>query len=143
MLKLSCIPPLTQEEREGLERSIIEEGCREPLIVWGKTIVDGHNRYEICKDRGIPFKTEQKEFTTKDDVKLWMIRNQLARRNISNYARTTLASLSDEIQAARRQAKQNSQNNLKQNKDVVENDTHRKYEFIQSDKPKTDTLAEI
>lgn len=85
------IPPLTQEEYEGLERSIIEEGCREPLIVWGKTIVDGHNRYEICKKRGIPFKTEQKEFEDRNDVIIWMIRNQFGRRNLTPYQRSILA----------------------------------------------------
>ncbi len=137
------IPPLTKDEYNSLEQSILNEGCRDAIITWHGTIVDGHNRYKICREHNLAFEIREKEFATKEDVKLWMIRNQLARRNISNYARTTLASLSDEIQAARRQAKQNSQNNLKQNKDVVENDTHRKYEFIQSDKPKTDTLAEI
>jgi len=30
----SIIPPLTIEEYTQLEKNIINEGCREPLIVW-------------------------------------------------------------------------------------------------------------
>lgn len=98
----SLIPPLTAEEYAGLEESILSEGCRDALVVWGDTLIDGHNRYEICTKHNIPFKTVTKDFASREDVKLWMIGNQLARRNINNYARTTLECLSDEIQANRK-----------------------------------------
>lgn len=49
------IPPLTTEELEMLEESIVANGCESPLIVWNGIIVDGHNRYAICHKRGIPF----------------------------------------------------------------------------------------
>ncbi len=45
----SLIPPLTPEELAGLEDSLKSEGCRDALVVWNDTIVDGHNRYEICQ----------------------------------------------------------------------------------------------
>ena len=38
------IPPLTEEEYKGLETSILNEGCRDALVVWNDTLVDGHNR---------------------------------------------------------------------------------------------------
>jgi DNA modification methylase len=98
----SLIPPLTAEEYSGLEESILSEGCRDALVMWGDTLIDGHNRYEICTKHNIPFKTVTKDFASREDVKLWMIGNQLARRNINNYARTTLECLSDEIQANRK-----------------------------------------
>ena len=41
----SLIPPLTDEEYTHLEQSIIAEGCRDALVVWNDTIVDGHHRY--------------------------------------------------------------------------------------------------
>jgi hypothetical protein len=44
----SLIPPLSTEELQGLERSILDEGVRDPVVVWGNTIVDGHNRHDIC-----------------------------------------------------------------------------------------------
>ena len=111
----SLIPALTTDEYRGLEESILSEGCRDALVLWGDTLVDGHNRYSICKKHDIPFKTIQEEFKSRDDVKLWMIGNQLARRNINNYARTTLESQSDEIKAKRQVSTQKSFENLKQN----------------------------
>ena len=44
----SQIPPLTDDEFKQLEENILKEGkLISPLIVWGNTLVDGHNRYEI------------------------------------------------------------------------------------------------
>jgi DNA modification methylase len=84
------IPPLTPEERAGLEKSLIEEGCRDALIVWNGVIVDGHNRYEICKEYGIEFKTIEKKFPDKDAAKVWIIENQFSRRNLPIYVRGEL-----------------------------------------------------
>ena len=50
------IPPLTHDEYALLEQSIIDDGCREALCVWRNTIIDGHNRYEICHRHNIPFR---------------------------------------------------------------------------------------
>lgn len=128
------IPPLTDEEYKGLEESILKDGCRDALVLWGDILIDGHNRYSICKKYDIPFKTVQKEFISRDDVKLWMIGNQLARRNINNYARTTLESVSDEIKTLLKTRKEKSLENLKQN---------RVCEITKSDKEKADTTKEI
>ena len=45
----NLIPLLTNEEFNQLEENILKEGCREPIVLWNDTIVDGHNRYEIHK----------------------------------------------------------------------------------------------
>ena len=37
------IPQLSHDELELLEKSILEEGCLEPLYVWNGTILDGHH----------------------------------------------------------------------------------------------------
>ena len=96
----SLIPSLTDEEFKGLEASIISEGCREALVVWNDTLVDGHNRYKICNARNIPFKTVQKDFPSRNEVLLWIIDNQLSRRNLSAYERTRLALKKEPIIAA-------------------------------------------
>ena len=96
----NLIPALTDEEFKGLEASIIAEGCRDALVVWGDILVDGHNRYRICKEHNLPFKTVQKEFLNRDEVKLWIIDNQLSRRNINAYERTRLALQKEPIIAA-------------------------------------------
>lgn len=83
----SLIPPLSAEEFSLLEQSIIAEGCRDPLIIWvhgnENILVDGHNRYEICKNHGIEFKTSGLVFDNQDAVEDWMDANQLGRRNLS------------------------------------------------------------
>lgn len=86
----SLIPALTPEEYRQLEINIIEDGCREPLILWGDVLIDGHNRYEICTSNEIEFKTVSKEFADENSAINWMIDNQLGRRNISQEQRTYL-----------------------------------------------------
>lgn len=87
----SLIPALSPEEYRLLEESIKAEGCREDLIVWknGKlTVIDGHNRLEICRKYGVKFGVKvSKDFRCKDDVKEWIITNQLGRRNLTDSSR--------------------------------------------------------
>lgn len=78
------IPPLSDEEFAQLEKNIISDGCRDPLIVWHDVIIDGHNRYRICTDNSISFNTVKMEFDSHDAAKLWMINNQNGRRNMSD-----------------------------------------------------------
>ena len=81
------IPPLSLEEINQLESNIKTEGVREPLIIWPfeneYVLVDGHNRYSICKKLGLEFPFKRIEFKDEEDAKDWMIRNQLGRRNLS------------------------------------------------------------
>ncbi|MGC3946350.1 MAG: hypothetical protein QM762_17830 [Chryseolinea sp.] len=82
------IIPLADEELALLEQSLLQEGCRDPLVIWsrddGQTIlVDGHNRYKICQKHSLPFKAKTMKFRGLEEVKLWMIDNQMGRRNLS------------------------------------------------------------
>lgn len=97
----NLIPSLKNEEREKLEESIIQDGCRDPLVLWGNTLIDGHNRYEICQEHNIPFNTVQMEFDSRDDAKLWMMNNQLARRNISSFQRIEIVRQFEDIVKAK------------------------------------------
>ena len=81
------IPALTEDEYKGLEASIVADGCRDALVVWVEVLVDGHNRYRICTAHNVPFKTVEKDFADRDTVKLWMMRNQLSRRNLNDFQR--------------------------------------------------------
>jgi hypothetical protein len=96
------IDPLTEDEYAALERSLLTEGCRDALVLWGDILVDGHNRYGICQKHGIPFNTVQNTtFQSMDDVHLWMIDNHLGRRSVSDFQRGVLALRKKEIVAAR------------------------------------------
>ncbi len=97
------IDPLTADEHEALERSLLAEGCRDALVLWGNILVDGHNRHGICTRHGIPFETVQNpRFTSMEDVYLWMIEQHLGRRSVSDYQRGVLALRKREILARRR-----------------------------------------
>lgn len=97
------IDPLTPEEHDALERSILAEGCRDALVLWGDVLVDGHNRFGICSKHGLPFQTVQNpRFKSMDDVHLWMIDQHLGRRSVSDFQRGVLALRKKEIVAAKR-----------------------------------------
>lgn len=97
------IDPLTSEEHDALERSLLAEGCRDALVLWGNVLVDGHNRYGICRKHGLPFQTVQNpRFQSMEDVHLWMIDQHLGRRSVSDFQRGVLALRKREILAARK-----------------------------------------
>ncbi len=99
------IDPLTPDEYDALERSLLAEGCRDALVLWGDILVDGHNRYGICQKHGLPFNTVQNtRFQSIEDVHLWMIDQHLGRRSVSDFQRGVLALRKKEILAGRRAA---------------------------------------
>ena len=91
------IPPLSEEEFEQLEKNVVAEGIRDPLVVWKQPdghdmLIDGHNRFFISVHHaGIPFKTVNMDFADMDEAKRWIILNQFGRRNLSAYDRSVLA----------------------------------------------------
>ncbi|MBY0237907.1 MAG: hypothetical protein K2X55_01200 [Burkholderiaceae bacterium] len=96
------IDPLTEAEYTALERSILAEGCRDALVLWNDVLVDGHNRYAICQQHGIPFKvTQNTSFRSMEDVMLWMIDNHLGRRSVTDFQRGVLALRRKDILEAR------------------------------------------
>lgn len=86
------IPPLSADEFSKLEENIVTDGeVREPLVVWHNTIIDGHHRYKIVQRHPeIPFKVKQMDFPDKWAAIVWMCRNQLGRRNITDEQKTAL-----------------------------------------------------
>jgi|AntAceMinimDraft_5_1070358.scaffolds.fasta_scaffold39260_1 hypothetical protein len=92
------IPALINNERKQLEENIKTNGCREALIVWetdsqsiGRKpegerkfiLIDGHNRYSICKENDVDFKINLQSFSSLSKVRDFMIDNQLGRRNLN------------------------------------------------------------
>lgn len=111
------IPPLSVDEFQQLERNIIADGCRDPLVIWEGVLIDGHNRFDICSRHGIDFRTVNKSFTDRDEATLWIINNQFGRRNISDFVRAELALKAEPLIAAR--AKERQLSTLKQNTDTA------------------------
>ncbi|MEZ4947576.1 MAG: ParB N-terminal domain-containing protein [Cyclobacteriaceae bacterium] len=115
----SLIPPLSVEELEQLEENILEEGVRDPVILWeldGKFIlVDGHNRFAICQKHNLQFPFKKVSFKDDEEVQAWMVKNQLGRRNLSNEQQSYLRGLRyhQEKQQGRRADLTSSQNEPK------------------------------
>ena len=87
------IPPLTDEEKAGLEASLRAEGCRDALTVWDeeRTLLDGHNRFDICTSLGISYEINTISLPDRTAAIIWIIQNQLGRRNLSDASRIDLA----------------------------------------------------
>ena len=89
----SLIPQLSTEELAQLEKNILAEGIRDPLVLWGGILIDGHNRYQIAEKHSIDFDTVAMELPDRDAVKDWMINNQLGKRNLSEEKKRYLRGL--------------------------------------------------
>lgn len=82
----NLLPQLTDNEYEGLQNDILEHGILSPIILWGETIVDGHNRYEIALANKIPesdIPTKKIIFQNKAEAFKWIINHQGNRRNLT------------------------------------------------------------
>jgi len=128
----NLIPPLSPEEYAQLEANLKSDGCREPIVLWNDLIIDGHNRHEICTKHGIAFECIRKRFESRDEAVLWIIGNQIGRRNLEAIDKVPLLERKREILAE--QAKERFGGRHK-NESTVEN-------LPQSDEGKTrDAIA--
>jgi len=84
------IPQLADQEYQMLEENILKDGCRDPLVAWNGIIVDGHNRYKICTKHNLKFNVVEKSFESQNDACIWILQNQLGRRNIPLFVRAEL-----------------------------------------------------
>ena len=122
----SLIPPLAPEELAQLESNILSDGCRDPLVTWQGTLLDGHNRYDICQRHGIKFTTVEMEFADEAAAMDWMFANQLGRRNLTTDQRSDL---------------RGRRYNL--TKKAAHGREGRTFSELQSDTPKTDTATAL
>ena len=133
----SLIPPLSDDEFKRLEKSILAEGVRDPIITWNGTIIDGHNRYTVCQKHGIKFNTAPRKFASRDAAKIWIIENQFARRNLSKYDRSVLALQLEPLYAAEARRKHDANGGDKKS------DEYRESASQNSDAPKVRTDEQL
>lgn len=123
----TLIRPLRRKEYLQLEANLIHDGCRDPIITWRGYIVDGHNRYEICHRHGIPFRTQEMQFESREEVIAWICANQLGRRNISEETRKYLIGMQYEAEKIARNRRNSKGKNQYSSdapvEDVVPDDT--------------------
>lgn len=104
----NLIQPLTADELEQLEKNIVEDGeVREPIVTWNGVIIDGHNRYAILqKHPEISYKINEVVFFSRNEALVWIINNQLGRRNLNKADAILLAQRKKEITAQEAKEKQ-------------------------------------
>ena len=110
MLKLSSLKidpefsaqilPLSFEELQQLEMNMIRDGkLTDPIIVWNKTILDGHNRYNILRKHSfIEYEIKEMEFSSRQEALIWICNHQLGRRNLTPERRKYLIGKRYEIE---------------------------------------------
>lgn len=136
------LPPLTEEQKENLEKDIIKNGCLNPLIVWKDILIDGHHRYEICQRNNIPYDILEMEFKDKLQAMEWAWSNQKNRRNLNNYQ---LAEIALKLKPAiEEKAKEKQLSSLKQNTVNQKSDerTEDKKQIV-GEKKSINTLGEL
>lgn len=114
------LPPLTDEEYKQLEKNIVENGFDKnfPIMEWHGYVVDGHNRYKICKEHNITdYVVGTLAYETKEEVMEWMLDIQLGRRNLSPIQRIAIAEKYRSIYE--KQARKNQLSGLKNQIDTV------------------------
>lgn len=84
-------PKKKPDEIETLKDSLKKKGyIGSPILTWHGFIVDGHNRYKICQELGIPIDLDKNveeielgEFAEEIDAMDWMLTHQLSSKNLS------------------------------------------------------------
>lgn len=87
----NLIPPLSDNEYKQLEQNVLADGIRDPLVLWGNVLVDGHNRFGLAQKHNLSFKTVNKDFADDDEAIIWIMQNQLGRRNLNDFQRVEIA----------------------------------------------------
>jgi hypothetical protein len=93
------IQPLQVEEFEILTNNIVQNGCKDSIVIWQTSekiinpnaitdnekfvIIDGHNRYKICTKHNLSFNIVLMYFDSIQAVKNYMLDLQMGRRNLS------------------------------------------------------------
>jgi len=85
----NLIPPLKEDELKQLEENILIDGVRDSLVVWdspdgNRYLIDGHNRWNIIQKHNLAYNVRRIEFDSREEVLLWIIDNQLGKRNLQS-----------------------------------------------------------
>lgn len=109
----------TEEEFSQFKENLVSDGkVREPIIVTsslgdGYTLVDGHHRLKGSKELAAEYPAFEEipaivlDFESKEAVLIWMLRNQLGRRNLTPAERFDIASKLENLGYFHKMAKSN------------------------------------
>ncbi len=69
--------PLQPEQEAELEKSLLQEGCMEPVIAWNGVIIDGYKRYRICTAEGVDYDFREMKFPSEEEAVSWVCRKRI------------------------------------------------------------------
>lgn len=109
----SYLPLMNKELYSQLKDNIKINGLNDPILYYitpegKKLVIEGHTRLKACIElnkKNIPTKEIKEDFNNLDDIKLWMVKHQFQRRNLSSIEKIQLAFLSKD--AIEKMAKNN------------------------------------
>ena len=135
------LPPLTSEEYKQLEKNIVENGFDRnfPIMEWQGFIVDGHNRYDICKKHHIEPIIGTLAYKTKEEVMEWMLDIQLGLCNLTPIQKIAITEKYRPIyekQAKENQSKAVSEANKNRNNPYLPN-------LVNMDRDSVDTTKKL
>ena len=138
----TLIRPLAEQEFNQLEESILQNGILNPVIVTRDYIViDGHHRYSVAQKHNLRIPIKIMAFNSRNDIELWIIKNQFARRNLSKYERGLLALRLKPVISAMAKENQGSRTDLTSVRNLTNVDT--KKEIAKIAGISHDTIAKI
>lgn len=82
--------PMGQIDYLILEEDIVDNECKEPIVVWEGIIVDGNKRYEICLRWDVPFEIKEIKLKSRDDVIHYICKSELKKDDVSEERRKYL-----------------------------------------------------
>ena len=134
------VNPLSKLEYELLKESISNKGLHLPIIVnQDNVILDGYNRYKICKELNIEPRFEVKRFDDPLDEKEFVIEINAQRRQLNDFQKAELAYELEKIEKERARQRQSEAGKLygkgltNNNNSIVPNGTN----LSQEEKGKT------
>lgn len=109
------VTPLSTDELQGLKAALAKDGQREPLVIgWLNNeyvLLDGHTRYRIGLDRTDGYSRGDLSYKiitlqSREAAKLWILENQVSRRNLTDDQRAVIWNEIRERRSAKQRAEQ-------------------------------------
>jgi hypothetical protein len=91
------LPRSAPDEQRALEEVLLRDGCREPLIVWpcaGRLLLlASYEQFPTLKQHRLPFRVVEQPLATRDEAELYIIKYQLAKKNLTTLGASYLRGL--------------------------------------------------
>lgn len=77
----SLMHPLSEKEFLSLRENILDGGTTYSIAAWNEYLIDGYERYMICRQENIPYHVHRIGFSCREHAITWICREQLKKGN--------------------------------------------------------------